>query len=356
MARTLASVLGIELNSQELKPFYALKFEFDSGSLYLWTGLGDLVADGQTWIGGAGVIGISTSSETIDLSANNVTITLNGLDSSVLAIALAEPYRGRPFTLYLGALDANNQVVAQGGANLLTWSEEFNNNDWFKNQISVTANQALAPDGTFTADKIISTQITDPYIGQGKNLGNFSGNYVFSVWLWTDPGQPTSYRFYFYRQSTTTLGQIITKDIFLTEIPTRYFITENFTSDATREFLTSRLDPSEPISGAINQYCYAWGAQLETGTTPTPYTKTTSGIITAGPLYQLFSGRMDTMSVEDNGNTANISLVVENALVDLERPRIRRLTNEEQLARFPGDQSLSGVAKLQDRQISWGRA
>lgn len=186
MSRSLSTSLSTELNASALKPFYALEFGFDSGTLYLWTGLGELSADGNTWVGGAGVIGISTSSETIDLSANNVTISLNGLDSSILAIALAEPYRGRPFTLYLGALDDNNQSV--------------------------------------------------------------------------------------------------------------------------------------------------------------------------GTMYQLFSGRMDTMSVEDSGTTANISLIIENALVDLERPRIRRLTGEEQLARFPGDQSLSSVAKLQDRQISWGRA
>lgn len=184
--RALSSALASELDASKLKPFYALEFDFDSGAARLWTGLGELIADGETWTGGAGVIGISTSSETVDLSANNVTITLNGLDSSILTIALAEPYRNRPFTLYLGCLDEDNQSV--------------------------------------------------------------------------------------------------------------------------------------------------------------------------GSMYQLFSGRMDTMSVEDSGSTANISLIVENALVDLERPRIRRLTNEEQLARYPGDESLSGVAGLQDRQISWGRA
>lgn len=72
-------------------------------------------------------------------------------------------------------------------------------------------------------------------------------------------------------------------------------------------------------------------------------------------LYQIFSGRMDVMSLQENGETANITISVENVLIDLERPRHRKLTNEEQLKRYPGDNSLKNVAALQDRQIAWGR-
>lgn len=72
-------------------------------------------------------------------------------------------------------------------------------------------------------------------------------------------------------------------------------------------------------------------------------------------MYQVFAGRMDVMSINETGDTATIQINLENVLIDLERPRTRKLTNEEQLERFPGDTSLEGVAALQDRQISWGR-
>lgn len=72
-------------------------------------------------------------------------------------------------------------------------------------------------------------------------------------------------------------------------------------------------------------------------------------------MYQIFAGRMDVMTLQENGETANVSISIENVLIDLERPRARKLTNEEQLKRFASDNSLSGVAKLQDRQLSWGR-
>lgn len=72
-------------------------------------------------------------------------------------------------------------------------------------------------------------------------------------------------------------------------------------------------------------------------------------------MYQVFAGRMDIMTLQENGNVATIAINVENVLIDLDRPRPIRLTSEDQLNRYSGDQSLSGVAQLQDRQISWGR-
>ena len=64
---------------------------------------------------------------------------------------------------------------------------------------------------------------------------------------------------------------------------------------------------------------------------------------------------MDVMTIQEDGQTATVSITVENVLVDLERPRIRKLTDEEQQSRYPGDISLQSVASLQDRQLSWGK-
>jgi hypothetical protein len=74
-------------------------------------------------------------------------------------------------------------------------------------------------------------------------------------------------------------------------------------------------------------------------------------------LYQIFAGRMDVMTLQENGETANINISVENVLIDLERPKTRKLTNEEQIKRHPSppDNSLRNVATLADRQIAWGR-
>jgi hypothetical protein len=185
MARSLPVALSTEFNSTELQPFYAVELIFDSGTLNFWTGFGEIIANGETWSGAGQVLGISTSSEDTDLSANGITLSFSGLDSSFVSIALQENYRGRIAKLYIGALDSSGAAVSD--------------------------------------------------------------------------------------------------------------------------------------------------------------------------LYQIFAGRMDTMTIQENGETATLTITVENVLIDLERPRIRLLTGEEQLQRYPDDASLENVATLQDRQVIWGR-
>jgi len=69
----------------------------------------------------------------------------------------------------------------------------------------------------------------------------------------------------------------------------------------------------------------------------------------------MFSGRMDTMSIKDSGDTANISLTAESRLIDLERSRERRYTSEDQKIDYPNDKGLEFIADLQNQEIVWGR-
>lgn len=78
-----------------------------------------------------------------------------------------------------------------------------------------------------------------------------------------------------------------------------------------------------------------------------------SSALIADPLL-LFSGRMDQCSLEDSGETASIKIAVESRLVDLQRPRERRYTDEDQQSLFAGDLGLEFVAGMQDKEILWG--
>ena len=69
----------------------------------------------------------------------------------------------------------------------------------------------------------------------------------------------------------------------------------------------------------------------------------------------IFDGRMDTIEIVDGGPTATITMKVENRLRDLERARVRRYTDADQQARFPGDSGLEYVLALQEIDIPWGR-
>lgn len=185
MARSLPAALATQFAADELKPFYAVELGFDSGTLRFWTGLGEITANSVTWDGAGMVLSISSPNEGIDLSADGITISFAGLDTSIIGVVLTQNYRNRSAKVFIGALDATNQPVSD--------------------------------------------------------------------------------------------------------------------------------------------------------------------------LYQVFAGRIDIMSIEEDGQTATVVMSVENVLIDLERPRSRKLTDEEQRKRFFDDPSLSKIGKLQDRQISWGR-
>jgi hypothetical protein len=72
-------------------------------------------------------------------------------------------------------------------------------------------------------------------------------------------------------------------------------------------------------------------------------------------MVEVFTARMDQMTLDEGPETCTIQLTVENILVDLERPRVARYTNNDQQSRFPGDRGFEFVESLQTKEIFWGR-
>ncbi len=69
--------------------------------------------------------------------------------------------------------------------------------------------------------------------------------------------------------------------------------------------------------------------------------------------YQIFAGAMDVMEIEDDGQKAQISMTVENDLIDLFKARVRNYTSEDQKAFFPNDRGLDFIPFIQDQEIIW---
>tara|TARA_R110000823_G_scaffold24883_6_gene73697 strand:+ start:926 stop:1900 length:975 start_codon:yes stop_codon:yes gene_type:complete len=105
--------------------------------------------------------------------------------------------------------------------------------------------------------------------------------------------------------------------------------------------------PSNLVSDALLQDYQGQVARIYFGTL-------TNGQIVVQP-YLLFSGYMDVMNIIVDGSTSQIDISLENKIADLLRTKVTRLTNEDQLARFPGDTSLRFVDAIQsDKEILWG--
>jgi len=205
MSRELAPLVKDELSNKILEPFFAVDLDFDSAPLFLWSGYGNLTIGSKTYTGAGQLLNISSVSETTEMEAKGATISVSGIPSSFLSIALQEPYQGRECRIFFGVV-VNEELLLESGGLMLT-----------------------------------------------------------------EAG-----------------------DIIVTE------------------------------ASGIN-------------------------------LTEIFSGELDQMNIEETGDTATVSVTAENILVKLERPVVRRFTNEDQKSRFPNDRGLEYVASLQDKDILWGR-
>jgi hypothetical protein len=75
-----------------------------------------------------------------------------------------------------------------------------------------------------------------------------------------------------------------------------------------------------------------------------------------GDPYQVFSGLLDVPAMEDAGSESVITISYESRLIDLERPRERRYTHDDQRIEFPTDRGFEYAASLLDKSVTWGTA
>lgn len=119
MTRTLSDGIVSVLTAEAIQPFFAVQMFFDTQTLNFWTGLGELTVDGVTYTGTGQLMQISELSETAEISAKGATITLSGIPSSLISLALTEPYQGRLCKIYFGAIDANRVYLTDEDGNYI---------------------------------------------------------------------------------------------------------------------------------------------------------------------------------------------------------------------------------------------
>lgn len=91
--------------------FTAVKAEFDTETIYLWSGDYDLVIDGNTYTGAGTLLSISDIEDTLELKSSGLSISLAGMDATMLDLALTENYQNRFITVYLGYLFGSTDTV-----------------------------------------------------------------------------------------------------------------------------------------------------------------------------------------------------------------------------------------------------
>ena len=71
--------------------------------------------------------------------------------------------------------------------------------------------------------------------------------------------------------------------------------------------------------------------------------------------FQIFKGKMDTMSIQTDGAQTVISLTSESDMIRLDRPNGRRFNSEDQKRDYPNDLFFDFLPFLADKTLFWGR-
>ena len=206
MSRDLNSDLIAQITSEAFRPFFAINATLESTTLRLWTGVGDLSISGVTYTGVGTFLTIGDLEESASISAKGLELTLSGIPSDLLSLALDTPYQGRELSLFFGVTDLQRVFLLKEGGGFLLLEND---------------------------------------------------------------------------------GRIILGD-----------------DDAPA---------------------------------------------------QMFRGYIDTMNIQEGAETSTIAVSVESRLIDLERIRVRRYTDQLQKSLFTGDKGLEFVEDLQDKTFNWGR-
>lgn len=232
--------------------------------------------------------------------------------SGVLTLASSNELR-RDFDPRLSStVERCGYLIEEARTNLALRSEAFDNASWTKTETTVTADQAVAPDGLSTADLVVpSTNSTAHAVGQA--ITHTVASYSFSVFV-----KSAGYSKVGLRENTTIgayasfnlsgAGSVISSTAASSSIQLVgngwYRVSITYTGSVAAETMRVYVLDAAYTSGVINSYnyvgdgtsgIYLWGAQDELGSFASSYIPTTTASVTraadlvtlAGTLFPL---------------------------------------------------------------------
>tara|TARA_R100000329_G_scaffold150419_2_gene143300 strand:- start:41 stop:994 length:954 start_codon:yes stop_codon:yes gene_type:complete len=315
--RTTSAAYRAQARSNKVKIAVFIEATFSSGAVNLWSGYGSLTYAGVTYAGAGNLLDISSVTETLETRANGFSCQLNGLDSSLLSIALAEPYTGRPFKAKVGfvAPDPDQETSFKVTVESTSGGNKYFIENGQQADIDVKYGNKYIFD---TSDSSVSGH---PFLLSTTSDGHHAGGSTYNTGV------------------TYFLDDVAVSE-------TDYKNTTNYNA-ATKRQLKFTVPAEGSFPANLYYFCHIHSGM---GGSVVGYSS-----IIVSDTYTIFDGFMDVMRLTDSGGKANISVNCENQLIALEKPNTRRYTPEDQKIDFPNDKGLEYVAALQDDEVIWGR-
>ena len=200
--------------------------------------------------------------------------TSKTLDDRVSGLPLVDHQRDASGSNSPGTYVGSDGLIKTTPVNLLTRSEEFD--QWTVAASSViTPNSIAAPDGSLTADQVYFDTVGDTNVNQNVTLTQNQA-YTFSVYAKAvTPGSDNQFIPYI---NSATARYPDTPFVATSEWQRFTFTFTHTDTTASPGFFILNLDD------AYRTNIYFWGAQLEEGSTASPYIKTTN-LPSAAPRF-----------------------------------------------------------------------
>ena len=109
--RPITAAVTTAVNQSQITALLFVELDFASGDLHLTTAGHDVVWNGLTWTG-VGALGVVEAiKEDVGLQANGIKMGLQGVDTSIIAIALSEDYQGRAARIWCAFVNIDTGAI-----------------------------------------------------------------------------------------------------------------------------------------------------------------------------------------------------------------------------------------------------
>lgn len=196
-------------------------------------------------------------------------------------------------------LDAANPKSYNTAENLITYSEQFDNNAWNKNSgITATPNSIASPTGTLTAETLTGNGVS---IGYLVGTVNYTAGVAYTFSCYFKAGTQSSVLILLYGTSFNSGGSNITGTFNLsTGVVTSSTAASSSITDAGNGWYRCSITQTCTAGGSSGHQLirlgsatgtiYAWGYQINTGPYIRPYVETTNSAVAASTTWTDLTG------------------------------------------------------------------
>lgn len=111
MSRDLTTAVKDASVASKNGPIWFVFMDFETGPLYMWTGIGPVSWNGHTWQGVGHLGNVTGLSEATDSQSTGPTFSLNGAPASVVSLVFGDNYNGRTVKAWIGMRDTNTDAI-----------------------------------------------------------------------------------------------------------------------------------------------------------------------------------------------------------------------------------------------------